>query len=820
MHRYTFNHDPRANTDAIVGGRSTDKYRFTVLADGLLRYEWAIDHQFEDRASVFAINRRLPVPEFRVKENDSSLQIITSRLHLTYNKQAFSSSGLHVVVKGNFHCHGSLWRYGEAYTDLGGTARTLDEANGRIPLESGIMARGGFTSVDDSESMLFDTDGWITVRAPGVGRVDGYLFAYGHDFREAIKTFYALSGPQPLLPRWAMGNWWSRYYAYHADEYLALVDRFHSEGIPLSVAVLDMDWHLVDDPRIAQAGVTGWTGYTWNKQLFPDPPAFMKKLHERGLHISLNDHPADGVQSFEDPYEEMAKVLNHDTSHGDPIPFDITNRAFLDAYFDILHRRFESEGIDLWWVDWQQGKHSRIPGVDPLWVLNHFQFLDSKQNGQLPLTFSRYAGPGSHRYPVGFSGDSIVTWESLQFQPEFTASASNIGFGWWSHDIGGHMHGVKDNELLVRWVQYGTFSPILRLHSSNNPWNIKEPWNLPVQYKSVMSEFLRLRHRLIPYLYTMNVRAAVEGLPLVQPMYWAYAEREEAYEFPNQYLFGSELMVVPVTSPENPTSRQALTRAWLPPGRRQVDISTGIVYNSDRLLWLSRKLSEFPVFASEGAIIPLDVASEPGNNCKNPDGIEILLIVGADGYFELVEDNGKGQTADDVHFLRTPIRFEQNSGQVTIGPTVSSPTFGLNKTNTRDWTIRLIGRYSSSVSPWFSVGQGPEIQISPEPVDNGLVLKLGTHQITESLVVSVGDADPQLDTFNPHDRIMTFLREAHIELDLKARIRSTIDREIPLVVIVGELHALGLDDVVLYPLLETLLADSRTLATRDYNSTC
>jgi alpha-glucosidase (family GH31 glycosyl hydrolase) len=809
MHRYEFAHEPRASPEAIVGGRATDSYRFTVLADGLLRYEWATDGQFEDRASVFAINRRLPVPEFRVKETDESLQIITSRFHLTYNKQAFASSGLHVVVKGNFHCHGSLWRYGETYADLGGTARTLDEANGRIPLEPGIMARGGFTSLDDSQSMLFDEDRWVTVRRPGGDRVDGYLFAYGHDFRDAIKAFYALSGPQPLLPRWAMGNWWSRYYAYSAEEYLQLVDRFQSKGIPLSVAVLDMDWHLVDDPRIAATGVTGWTGYTWNKKLFPDPPAFLAELHKRGLHTSLNDHPADGVQSFEEPYEEMAKALNHDTSLGDPIPFDITNQAFLDAYFDILHRRFEKEGMDIWWVDWQQGKHSRIPGVDPLWVLNHFHFLDSKFNGQLPLTFSRYAGPGSHRYPVGFSGDTYVTWDSLQFQPEYTASSSNIGFGWWSHDIGGHMHGVKDNELLVRWVQYGTFSPILRLHSTNNPWNIKEPWNLPGQFEGVMSEFLQLRHRLVPYLYTMNVRAAEQGLPLVQPMYWAHPERDEAYEFQNQYLFGSELVVVPVTTPENSKSKQALTRAWLPPGRRLADIMTGIVYDSDRLLWISRKLSEYPVFAPEGSIIPLDAESSPRNDCGNPENIEIVLVVGADASFELVEDNGVGQTVSDVRFTRTPINFEQNSGKLTIGPSVSAAD--APEKSTRGWSIRVIGRYS--LKQEVSVEQGGAAkQLTTELAHNGSIINVGTYSASEALVVNLGSADPQLDIFNPHERIMQFLREAYIELDLKAKITAILDRKRPLGVTVGELHSLGLDEAVLYPLLECLLADSRSTA--------
>ena len=107
------------------------------------------------------------------------------------------------------------------------------------------------------------------------------------------------------------------------------------------------------------------------------------------------------------------------------------------------------------------------------------------------MTFSRYAGPGSHRYPVGFSGDTVVTWESLQFQPYFTSTASNIGYGWWSHDIGGHMNGYKDDELEGRWYQLGVFSPINRLHSTKNEFNGKEPWRFKAEVRAAMDDFLR-----------------------------------------------------------------------------------------------------------------------------------------------------------------------------------------------------------------------------------------------------------------------------------------------------------------------------------------
>jgi alpha-glucosidase (family GH31 glycosyl hydrolase) len=433
-HRRNFPTEPKANAEAVIGGGEGCKYRLTVLTEGLVRYEYAEDCTFEDRASTFAINRKLPVPKFRLVETDTDIEIITEKFHLRYDKGEFSPNGFTVQCRATTSWH-SLWRYGDNSGGLGGTARTLDEANGRIPVGPGVVSKQGYVALDDSDTMLFTGDGWVSGRKPG-NRIDGYVFAYGHDYAGAIKAFYAVSGKQPLLPRWTLGNWWSRYYKYEAQEYLDLLDKFREEGIPLSVGVLDMDWHLVEDERVKKSGMSGWTGYTWDKTMFPDPKAFLAECHKRKLKMTLNVHPADGIASYEEAYEEMADALGKDKKSGDPIAFDITDPKFHDAYFDILHHKLEDEGVDFWWLDWQQGRHSRIPGVDPLWMLNHYHFLDSARGGGRPITFSRYAGPGSHRYPVGFSGDTVVTWESLDFQPEFTATASNIGYAWWSHDIG------------------------------------------------------------------------------------------------------------------------------------------------------------------------------------------------------------------------------------------------------------------------------------------------------------------------------------------------------------------------------------------------
>ena len=292
---------PKALAENVIQG---EKYRITMLTQGLIRLEYSEDGCFEDRATQSVWNRDFPKTEFRCKETPDSLEIFTSRIHLVYDKQKFSPNGLSVQVLGQFINHGSIWHYGQDFQNLGGTARTLDEADGAIPLEKGIMGRVGFSLLDDSKSLVLTEDGWIEPRK-SKGE-DLYFWGYGHDYLEALKDFYYLCGKLPMVPRYALGNWWSRYYKYTEESYMELMERFEKENLPFSVAVIDMDWHLVDiDPKYG----SGWTGYTWNREFFPDPDRFLKWLHDRNMHVTLNIHPADGVRAYEEVYEDNGRGL-------------------------------------------------------------------------------------------------------------------------------------------------------------------------------------------------------------------------------------------------------------------------------------------------------------------------------------------------------------------------------------------------------------------------------------------------------------------------------------------------------------------------------
>ncbi|MDR1105253.1 MAG: hypothetical protein LBL44_02750, partial [Treponema sp.] len=702
---------------------------------------------------------------------------------------------IHVICPGS--PHGKLWHYGDSPGNLGGTTRTLDGADGEVPLENGLLSESGYAVLDDGASMILREDGWVESRRGGI--TDLYFFAYAHDYRRCLKDFQYLAGPVPLLPRYALGNWWSRYYRYTEESYRALMKRFQAGHIPFSVAVIDMDWHLVDD--VPPEYGSGWTGYTWNRKLFPDPRRFLAWLHGQGLCVTLNVHPADGIRAFEDPYPGMAKAMG--VGKGEPVLFDCADPRFLKAYFELVHHPMEDGGVDFWWIDWQQGGVTKIPGLDPLWMLNHYHYLDSSRRGGRPLVFSRYAGPGSHRYPIGFSGDTIITWESLDFQPRFTASASNMAYGWWSHDIGGHMKGYRDDELTARWVQLGVFSPVNRLHSSNNAFSSKEPWTYSQPAAGIIAEYLRLRHRLVPYLYAMNRRAAFEGEPLVQPMYYAEPEQEEAYRVPNEYYFGTALLCCPITKPADREAGAAPFRAWLPPGL-WFDFFNGRSYSGGRRLTLWRSLEHMPVLAKSGAVIPLAMLPESPaegaalNSTENPEALEVLVFAGADGGFHLWEDDG---SAEAENWTDTFLELKWNEGRFTIYPAVSRPggrASGIPAE--RRWRLEFRGFENTAVKV-----NGETAEASYDGEAASLTVEIPRLKTGERLDILFGKTGcAKNDT---RAGIRRFLMRAQIDYGLKEQVTRVVEEAACEAAAIASLAALGLSEPVFGVLTELLAAN-------------
>lgn len=665
---------PEANPKAVVVSGNA---RFTVLSPRVIRMEWSADGKFVDNPSLTFVNRNLPVPAFTKRESNGVLQIATNLVKLKYKINSGKFTDQNVSVDFTVNGKPLTWKPGMANNkNLLGTTRTLDNVSGRAKeLEQGIISRDGWYLVDDSERPIFDNSDWAWVKArPGDKPQDLYLFAYDSDYKAALKDFTDIGGKIAMPPRFAFGAWWSRYREYSDTEFRDLVGEFKMHDVPLDVFVIDMDWHVKSLPEFFKNGQrqrdqagedTGWTGFTWNKNLFPSPEKFLKWTDEQNLKTCLNLHPASGIQPHEEAYPEMAKAMGIDPATKKYVPFDITDKKFASNYMDLVLHPIEKAGVDFWWLDWQQWGSTNIPGVNPTIYLNYVHYSDmERQNKVRPLIFHRWGGLGNHRYQIGFSGDTFVNWESLNYQPYFTATAANVGFGYWSHDIGGHQGEAGSAELYTRWIQWGVFSPIFRTHATAAPQHERRIWAYPLDNFLIMREAYLMRYALIPYLYNEAHNTYETGVSTVHPMYYDYPKEENAYAIPNQYMFGRDMIVHPITKPIDKDNVSLLHETWLPEGK-WYECSTGSILNGNRKVTMPFTLGDIPVFVKEGAIIPMQSKVDRADE-KPLNPLILSFYPGKKGALKLYEDEGNNNNFKKGAFTNTSITSEQTENTTNI----------------------------------------------------------------------------------------------------------------------------------------------------------
>jgi hypothetical protein len=622
--------NPNANPQAIV---TSGKMRFTVLTPEMIRIEWSDKALFEDRASFVVINRDLPVPDFTTEEIDGYLYIRTAQLTLQYKIGAHPVDNLLIT----FQMDGETvtWYPGKPDPyNLKGTLRTLDTADGesrRGELENGLISRSGWAIIDEKQvrgdgslSLMFDGSpgvDWVAQRQDKES-LDWYFLGYKHDYKKALNDFTKIAGKMPMPPLYVFGYWYSKYQRYTEQDFRDIVAEIKANDIPLDVLVIDMDWHL-----------DGWTGWTWNTELFPDPANFISWLHSQNLKTTLNLHPADGIAPYEDNFPKLAKDLGLPNK---TIEWNLENKPFYQAFFNDILRPHENIGVDFWWTDWQQWLIAKNePDLSNTFWINHVFFSDKKlqQKGR-PFIFHRWGGLGNHRYPIGFSGDTFSTFPSLAFQPYFTATASNVGYGYWSHDIGGHIQeGDNNPELYLRWIQYAVFSPVLRTHSTNFPNIERRIWKYP--NFPLMKEALDLRYALVPYIYTYARYAYDTGISICRPMYYDYPEKDEAYQYEGQYMFGNDILVAPVTEAADPETGLSVKTIWLPEGK-WMEAATGTMLDGNQIVTRTFTQEQIPYYYKEGAIIPL--YPKLSHLKTRPDKLILQFVPGASGEFSFYED--------------------------------------------------------------------------------------------------------------------------------------------------------------------------------------
>jgi len=650
----------------------------------LVRLEWNDFGNFENNASLVVINRKLPVPNYRKKKIDGWIVIETDSLNVKYREGTGKFSPENLLIEFRLNGKKERWFPGLSEAqNLGGTARTLDGCVGglnwegkQIDLGNGILSRDGWTLIDDSRSQLFDGSDWNwVIKRPDQNGQDWYFFGYGHHYKQALYDYTRIAGKIPLIPKFALGYWWSRYWVYSDQELKDLMSEFKSFNIPMDVLIIDMDWHetfggLRDphNPLIDETGHwVGWTGYTWNRTLFPDPKKFLEWTDRNALKTALNLHPASGIAPMEEQYDSFAKEFGFDTSGRHYIDFAMENRKWAKTYFNTILQPMERQGIDFWWLDWQQYQESKsIKGLSNTWWLNYTFYTDMQQRKvKRPLVFHRWGGLGNHRYPIGFSGDDRIDWRSLKYQTYFTATASNVGYGYWSHDIGGHASSMYDSdpELYVRWLQFGVFSPILRTHSAKISSIERRFWKYPNHF-GIMKDLIDLRYSLAPYIYTANRQAFDTGISLCRPMYYDYPEQNESYEYRYQYMFGENILVAPIADSSSITTRLSSKTLWLPEGK-WYEWHSGTLVSGGKTIIRNFAIDEIPLYVKAGSIIPL-YPKIP--NLQSPVSSLILAIVpGGGAMTEVYDDDGNTEFYKQGEYSKTKIvTTEQGPGELKI----------------------------------------------------------------------------------------------------------------------------------------------------------
>jgi alpha-glucosidase (family GH31 glycosyl hydrolase) len=662
---------------------------------------------------------------------------------------------------------------------LGGYIRSYDSANGtytgstqtcatctaNIPqMAPGLLDQSGWYLLDDSRTAVWTSDGWIANRPAGDIQ-DGYLFGYGQDYTGALSDLAKLTGPAPLLPESTFGNWFSQYDPYSTADYQStILPQFAANGVSLDNLSADTDWK----------SPSTWDGWEWNSSLFPDPTAFLSWATSQDIHVALNDHPS--IANDDPLYAQAQNIAGNTLSdNGTQAVWDWGNVAQAESYFATADPT--QNAVSQTWLDWccdASGVFSQ-PGVTPDAWINYLTAQQMVNDGERGFDLSRIgasyentqagaypSGPwADHRSAIAFTGDTEGTWNTLASEAQLAQDEGSIGEPYVSDDIGSFLgsnttgNGNDPDDLYLRWLQLGTFQPIMREHSDEVDWgqNARLPWEYDAATQAVGDQFMQLREQLVPYLYTLAYQASSTGIPMTQALYLNYPGQAAAYTNPTEYTLGPDMLVAPVTQP----GASVATQVWFPPGTWQ-DYFTGATFTGPGTQTINVPTSRMPVFVKEGGIIALQPSSGHAQTAGTAP-ITLQVHAGANGSYSLYDDAGTGLGYQSGQSSKTPISYSENASadtsSLTISPAVGSYT---GEPASRTYTLDLVDE-SRPASVQINGQTVAASQWTYNSSTDTLQVPLGAVATTASLTVTqVGGSAVQLS--EPITPLITFASPA------------------------------------------------------------
>ena len=633
-----------ANKECIFKG---ENYRITVLTERLIRLEYNENNMFEDYPTELIWYRNFPKPEFSVNENNKMINISTKYFELTYLKEKKFSGGKLTPTKNlkiSLLNTDKVWYYGHPEVRNYNTSTYSLNGIKNKKLNKSLYSLDGFVSIDDSKSSLILENG--TFKKRDNAGLDIYVFLYNKDFYYCLNDYFMLTGYPPLIPRYALGNWWDKKDFYNEFDIMHLVKKFEDNNIPLSLFTLNK-WQ-------------GENSFEFN-EFYKDPKSTINYLKSKNIKFGLSLEDPKYFKQNTKTFEKLKEYLYTDKTGN--IPFNVFDPRTIDAFLKLLIHPLTNIGVDYFSLN-SLDKND----LERLSILKHYLYYDGfRFENKRPLISAYNYMTASHRYPILYGGKSDVSWDTLKKIPAFNAAASNMGVSFFSHDFGGTSGGIEDSELFIRFVELGVFSPILRLGADSGKYYKREPWKWGLKPRRIAIDFLNLRHKLIPYLYTESYKYFKYGKPLIEPIYYKYPVMYDDPLYKDQYFFGSTFLVSPITTKKDVVMNRVIQKFYIPEGT-WYGFFTGKQYKGNKKYVSFYRDHEYPVFVKEGAIIPM--ATNDNNYTGCPAKTELQIFPGASNTYSVYEDDGETNNYLKGEYLITNVEFiyEKNNYKLTILP--------------------------------------------------------------------------------------------------------------------------------------------------------
>lgn len=720
-------------------------YRFEVLSPRLIRIEYNKNNSFEDRATSLVVSRNLGDTTFTHTETDVALTITTEYFTLTYIKgNPISGNNIKVLINGTDR----EWTpNNKEIRNLGSLSYSLDNLdNTKLKLNKGLYSFDGFVVLDDSKNLVIDNENFNNREET----TDLYLFVYRSDLGLCLQDYFSLTGYPPMIPRYALGSWWYKNDIYNMYDIDLILKKFNDNHIPISVFLLGNKWHSSTE------------SFTFNRSLF-DLNILNAYFKSKTQKFGLTINPELPITPVDPWYNELSKYLKTNKNNLSFLPL---NNNTLNAYLNLVVNNLLQYGIKLFNIDYYNPQDKQ-----GLFLLNHYHYVISNLN-ERGLILSRNPGIAPHRYPIIYSGRTKVSWDTLKVLPAYNNSASNLGVCWHAHAIGGYYGGIEDDELYIRYIQFGVFNPIFILAGDTGKYYKREPWKWNQIKLSVIKEYMQLRNKLIPYIYNEGYIYHKFGIPIVQPLYYKYPKIYDEPNYVNQYFFGSKIMISPIIKKKNIEMNRVVQRVFIPNGI-WYDYTSGKKFIGNKYYVGFYKEEDYPIFIKEGAIIPMSLDKD--TNC--PQNMEIQIFPaenGLYGNYELYEDDGY-----NLNPGRNYLITKMNLDKVEYGYkfTIARKEGNLNLPN-RNYLLRF--RNMNSPENILVKQQNTEEKYPYEIEKNDLIIHINNVNVYNTIEVNIYGKNLEIETISViNEEIEGILDDLEINTILKEEIDDIIFSELP-----------------------------------------